>query len=205
MVIGQQKGRTTREKLKHNFGSPHPEGYRKALRLMKMAEKFGLPIVTFVDTQGAYPGVGSEERHVSEAIAVNLREMSLMETQIISTVIGEGGARLSTGERQLISFARALIANPQIFIMDEATSSIDTETEKKIQDGLQKVFHGRISFVIAHRLSTIRSADQILVINKGKIEERGTHEQLLAQRGHYYELYVNQFRREGEAQALELG
>lgn len=121
------------------------------------------------------------------------------------TVIGEGGARLSTGERQLISFARALIANPQIFIMDEATSSIDTETEKLIQDGMQRVFDGRISFVIAHRLSTIRSADQILVISKGEIEEQGTHQELLANRGHYYELYVNQFRREGESQALEAG
>lgn len=92
MLIGQQKGRTTKEKLRHNFGSPHPEGYRKALRLMKMAEKFGLPIITFVDTQGAYPGIGSEERHVSEAIAVNLREMSQLETPIISTIIGEGGS-----------------------------------------------------------------------------------------------------------------
>ena len=119
------------------------------------------------------------------------------------TKIGEGGARLSTGERQLISFARALIANPQIFIMDEATSSIDTETEKLIQDGMQRVFDGRISFVIAHRLSTIRSADQILVINKGEIEEQGTHQELLANRGHYHDLYVNQFRREAADQAIE--
>ncbi|NET62601.1 MAG: acetyl-CoA carboxylase carboxyl transferase subunit alpha, partial [Symploca sp. SIO2E6] len=78
MVIAQQKGRTTREKIAHNFGSPYPEGYRKALRLMKMADKFDLPIISLVDTQGAYPGVASEERHVSEAIAINLREMSLM-------------------------------------------------------------------------------------------------------------------------------
>lgn len=92
MVIAQHKGRTTREKLKHNFGSPYPEGYRKALRLMKMADKFDMPIITFVDTQGAYPGVASEERHVSEAIAVNLREMSRMRSPIISTVIGEGGS-----------------------------------------------------------------------------------------------------------------
>lgn len=92
MVVAQHKGRTTREKLKHNFGSPYPEGYRKALRLMKMADKFDLPIITFVDTQGAYPGVASEERHVSEAIAVNLREMSQMGCPIISTVIGEGGS-----------------------------------------------------------------------------------------------------------------
>lgn len=121
------------------------------------------------------------------------------------TKIGEGGARLSTGEKQLISFARALIANPQIFIMDEATSSIDTETEKLIQDGMQHVFEGRISFVIAHRLSTIRSADKILVINKGRVEEQGAHDELLAQRGRYYQLYVNQFRRESIQTELEAG
>lgn len=97
MVIAQQKGRTTKEKLAHNFGSPYPEGYRKALRLMKMADKFGLPLITLVDTQGAYPGLGSEERHVSEAIAVNLREMSLLKIPIVSVVIGEGGSGGAVG------------------------------------------------------------------------------------------------------------
>ncbi|MBC2606137.1 ABC transporter ATP-binding protein [Pelagicoccus albus] len=139
------------------------------------------------------------------ATLVNAHDFIMKLEDGYDTVIGEGGARLSTGERQLISFARALIADPQIFIMDEATSSIDTETEKLIQDGMQRVFKGRISFVIAHRLSTIRSADQILVISKGEIEEQGTHAELLAQRGHYYHLYVNQFRREGEENALEAG
>ncbi|MEM9160941.1 MAG: acetyl-CoA carboxylase carboxyltransferase subunit alpha [Verrucomicrobiota bacterium] len=92
MVIGQQKGRNTKENLLRNFGMPNPEAYRKALRLMKLAEKFGLPVITFVDTPGAYPGIGSEERHVAEAIAVNLREMSQLEVPIISIVIGEGGS-----------------------------------------------------------------------------------------------------------------
>jgi acetyl-CoA carboxylase carboxyl transferase subunit alpha len=92
MFIGQQKGRTTQEKIKHNFGMPKPEGYRKALRLMKMAEKFSLPIVTFIDTPGAYPGIGAEERGQSEAIAKNLFEMSTLATPIISVVIGEGGS-----------------------------------------------------------------------------------------------------------------
>jgi ATP-binding cassette, subfamily B, bacterial len=110
--------------------------------------------------------------------------------------VGEGGNRLSTGQRQLLSFARALIANPQIFIMDEATSSIDTETEQLIQAGLESVLRGRTSFVVAHRLSTIRRADRILVINHGKIEESGTHHELLKRRGHYYELYTSQFRQE---------
>jgi acetyl-CoA carboxylase carboxyl transferase subunit alpha len=92
MVIAQQKGRDTKEKIARNFGMPQPEGYRKALRLMKLAEKFGLPVFTFIDTPGAYPGLGSEERHVSEAIAVNLREMSLLRVPTISIVVGEGGS-----------------------------------------------------------------------------------------------------------------
>ena len=92
MVIGVQKGRNTEENLKRNFGSPHPEGYRKALRLMKMAEQFKMPLVTLIDTPGAYPGIGSEKRHVAEAIAVNLREMSTLETPIISVILGEGGS-----------------------------------------------------------------------------------------------------------------
>ncbi|WP_428088067.1 acetyl-CoA carboxylase carboxyltransferase subunit alpha [Candidatus Thioglobus sp.] len=92
MFIGQQKGRSTQEKLKHNFGMPRPEGYRKALRLMKMAEKFKMPIITFIDTPGAYPGIGAEERGQSEAIAKNLFEMSTLATPIISVVIGEGGS-----------------------------------------------------------------------------------------------------------------
>ncbi|MBC2594277.1 acetyl-CoA carboxylase carboxyltransferase subunit alpha [Ruficoccus amylovorans] len=92
MVIGQQKGRSTRENLARNFGCPNPEGYRKALRLMKMAEKFGMPVFCLIDTPGAYPGVGAEERHVAEAIAVNIREMSNLRVPIIATVIGEGGS-----------------------------------------------------------------------------------------------------------------
>lgn len=117
--------------------------------------------------------------------------------------VGEGGNRLSTGQRQLISFARALLANPQIFVMDEATSSIDTETEQLIQRGLETVFSGRISFVIAHRLSTIRRATRILVIANGRIEESGTHEELLRRHGKYYELYTSQFRAEREHSLLE--
>ncbi|NBB80075.1 MAG: acetyl-CoA carboxylase carboxyltransferase subunit alpha [Verrucomicrobia bacterium] len=92
MVIGQQKGRNTRENLKRNFGCPHPEGYRKALRLMEMAEKFGMPIITLIDTPGAYPGIGAEERHVAEAIAVNIRDMSTIKVPIVTIVIGEGGS-----------------------------------------------------------------------------------------------------------------
>src|SRR5687768_6787666 len=92
LVIGTQKGRETKENIKRNFGSAHPEGYRKAMRLMKLADKFGLPVISLIDTAGAYPGIGAEERHIAEAIAVNLREMTMMEVPIIATVIGEGGS-----------------------------------------------------------------------------------------------------------------
>jgi acetyl-CoA carboxylase carboxyl transferase subunit alpha len=92
MVIGTQKGRDTKENILRNFGSAHPEGYRKALRIMRLADKFHLPIVTLIDTAGAYPGIGAEERHIAEAIAVNLREMTLFEVPIIAAVIGEGGS-----------------------------------------------------------------------------------------------------------------
>lgn len=112
------------------------------------------------------------------------------------TEVGEGGSLLSTGQKQLISFARAVLRNPKIFVLDEATSSIDTETEKIIQDTIQKVLKGRTSFIIAHRLSTISNADKILVIKKGKIIESGNHSELLNKRGYYYRLYTNQFIRE---------
>ena len=117
--------------------------------------------------------------------------------------VGEGGGRLSTGQKQLISFARALIANPAIFILDEATSSVDAETEQKLQAAIAAALEGRTSFIIAHRLSTIRSADVILVIRGGRIVERGTHRELLKQRGYYYRLYVNQFREEKSREAWE--
>ena len=102
----------------------------------------------------------------------------------------------------MISLARAIIADPQIFVMDEATSSVDTHTERAIQSAVERVLDNRISFVIAHRLSTIRSADRILVIDEGKIIEQGTHHDLLARRGRYHELYTNQFTHERENQML---
>lgn len=110
--------------------------------------------------------------------------------------IGEGGGRLSTGERQLIAFARAILARPQVFIMDEATSSIDTATEQAIEAALRTIRRGRICFVIAHRLSTIRGADRILFIERGRIIESGNHNELLRRRGPYHTLYTNQFRHE---------
>ena len=112
------------------------------------------------------------------------------------TDVGESGDRLSTGEKQLISFARAIIADPKIFVLDEATSSIDTETERLIQNAVNKLLKGRTSFIIAHRLSTIRSADVILVVRGGKIIERGTHNELLKRKGYYYDLCVQQYKEE---------
>ncbi len=115
------------------------------------------------------------------------------------TILGERGAGLSQGQRQLLSIARVALIDPRILILDEATSSVDTRTEKEIQKALEKLLRGRTSFVIAHRLSTIRHADQVLVVDDGRIIERGTHQSLLAERGFYYDLYMSQFRRKDTA------
>jgi ATP-binding cassette subfamily B protein len=119
------------------------------------------------------------------------------------TPVGEGGSLLSTGEKQLISFARAILANPRLFVLDEATSSVDTETEVLIQQAIQTVLKGRTAFIIAHRLSTIRQADRILVINDGKIIEEGSHAQLMKLDGQYRQLYLNQFIQESIDQAAD--
>ena len=117
--------------------------------------------------------------------------------------VGEGGDLLSTGEKQLISFARAILANPRIFVLDEATSSIDTVTEKLIQDAIENLMKGRTSFVIAHRLSTIRQADVILVVKDGKIIEQGSHKELIEKKGAYYSLYTKQFQEENMNASME--
>ena len=118
------------------------------------------------------------------------------------TDVGEGGDRLSTGEKQLISFARAVLADPRIFVLDEATSSIDTQTEQLIQDAIDHLLKDRTSFLIAHRLSTIRKADLILVVRDGQIVERGTHLELLKRKGYYHDLYSRQFAEEHAAKVL---
>jgi len=120
------------------------------------------------------------------------------------TEVGEGGERLSTGQRQLVALARAVLRDPQILVMDEATSSVDTATEQLVQAGVEEVLKGRISFVIAHRLSTIRRADLILVIEKGHIAEQGTHRELFARRGRYWELCTSQLAAERERSLLHL-
>ncbi len=134
---------------------------------------------------------------------VNAEELILAREQGFDTPVGEGGALLSTGEKQLVSFARAILADPEIFILDEATSSVDTKTEQMIQNAITRVLHGRTAFIIAHRLSTVRGADRIFYVEDGRIAEQGSHEQLMKLRGRYWRLYTSQYAEEGTREALE--
>lgn len=154
--------------------------------------RYGNPDATMEQIEAAVKSVSADE------------VIARMENGYDSDV-GEGGDLLSTGEKQLISFARAVLADPRIFVLDEATSSIDTVTEKKIQEAIRCLMKGRTSFVIAHRLSTIRQADLILVIREGKIVERGTHSELIERRGEYYGLYTRQYQEDVVERAFEEG
>lgn len=145
----------------------------------------------------------TDEQIEAAAKAVNVHDIIMGFENGYDTEVHEGGNNLSTGQKQLISFARAIIGNPQILVMDEATSSVDTQTEHLLQQSLQTVLEGRTSFVIAHRLSTIRSADVILVIDQGELIEKGTHDELLAEKGRYFELYQKQFQTESEEELLK--
>lgn len=136
----------------------------------------------------------SDEEVIAAAKAVSAHEFIMKLENGYNTEVNERGSRLSVGQRQLISFARALLANPRILILDEATSNIDTFTERLVQRGIKKLLYGRTSFVIAHRLSTIRDADRIIVIDDGKIVEAGSHEELIGYRGLYYNLYMSQYK-----------
>lgn len=145
----------------------------------------------------------TDDEIVEAAKLTNAHNFIMKLDQGYDTQVGEGGAMLSTGEKQLISFARAVIKNPRLFILDEATSSIDTETEMLIQNAIDNVLRDRTAFVIAHRLSTIRSADKIVVMKHGEIVEQGNHKQLMAMQGYYYKLYTHQFMEEEEMQLLK--
>lgn len=155
MVIGHQKGRDTKEKIKRNFGMPRPEGYRKALRLMQMAERFKLPIVTFIDTPGAYPGVGAEERGQSEAIARNLKVMATLKTPIVCTVIGEGGSggalAIGVGDRvNMLQNATYSVISP------EGCASILWKSADKAKDAAQAMG------ITADRLKSLNLVDSIV-------------------------------------------
>lgn len=155
MIIGQQKGRDTKEKIKRNFGMPRPEGYRKALRLMKMAERFKLPILTFIDTPGAYPGIGAEERGQSEAIARNLLEMSELKTPIINTVIGEGGSggalAIGVGDRlMMLQYSTYSVISP------EGCATILWRSSDKAAEAAEAMG------LTAHRLKELQLVDEII-------------------------------------------
>ena len=155
MIIGQQKGRDTKEKIKRNFGMPRPEGYRKALRLMKMAERFKLPILTFIDTPGAYPGIDAEERGQSEAIARNLLEMSELKTPILNTVIGEGGSggalAIGVGDRlMMLEFSTYSVISP------EGCATILWRSAEKAPEAAEAMG------LTAHRLKELQLVDEII-------------------------------------------
>lgn len=136
----------------------------------------------------------TDEEIIAAAKSANAHDFIMNLEKGYDTEVNERGSRLSVGQRQLISFARALLANPRILILDEATSNIDTYTEKLVQEGIQKLLIGRTSFVIAHRLSTIRNADRIMVIDNGNIAEAGTHRELMKLKGLYYDLFMSQYK-----------
>jgi acetyl-CoA carboxylase carboxyl transferase subunit alpha len=155
MVIGQQKGRDTKEKIRRNFGMPHPEGYRKALRLMKLAEKFGIPVMTFVDTAGAWPGIGAEERSQSEAIGRNLYEMTRLRVPIIVTVIGEGGSggalAIAVGDQvNMLQYATYSVISP------EGCASILWKTAERASDAAEALG------ITAPRLKTLGLIDRVV-------------------------------------------
>jgi subfamily B ATP-binding cassette protein MsbA len=142
-----------------------------------------------------FPRPDATEDDLFQAVkASHVNEFTERFEKGVDTLIGERGVKLSGGQRQRIAIARAILANPRILILDEATSNLDTESEAYIQESLRTLMHGRTTFVIAHRLSTIRQADQILVIENGEIAERGKHEELIEKKGRYFQLYTYQAR-----------
>jgi len=153
-----------------------------------------------------YGNPNATEEQIDRALElVSAKEIVARMEKGIDSDVGEGGDLLSTGEKQLISFARAILADPRILVLDEATASVDTLTEQKIQSAIDTIIRGRTSLVIAHRLSTVRNADLILVVHDGKIVEQGTHSELLKKKGHYFRLYTRQYEDEATSDFLRAG
>ena len=153
-----------------------------------------------------YGNPGATEEDIRRALElVSATEVVARMEKGLDSDVGEGGDMLSTGEKQLISFARAILADPRILVLDEATASVDTLTEQKIQSAIETIIKGRTSLVIAHRLSTVRNADLILVVKDGKIIERGRHDELLKMKGHYYSLYTRQYEDEATSNLFAAG
>ncbi|MBM3178643.1 MAG: ABC transporter ATP-binding protein [Bacteroidetes bacterium] len=174
----------------HDLNTVALESYRSQLGVV-LQDDFLFDGTIRENVMFARPEASEEQLHKAlEAAYVN--EFTSRFEKGIDTVIGERGIKLSGGQRQRLTIARAILADPRILVLDEATSSLDTESESLIQESLKSLLKGRTTFVIAHRLSTIRQADQILVIEEGKIAERGTHDQLIEKKGRYYELYTYQ-------------
>ncbi len=168
--------------------------------LSSLRENVGVMLQdTFIFSGSVYDNIrygklDATDEEIRNAAKVVCADEFIMELEGgYDTEVNERGSRLSTGQRQLISFARVLLSDPKILILDEATSSIDTKTEKALQEGINRLLEGRTGFVIAHRLSTIRNADRIMYIDKGRIQESGTHDELMEKKGHYYKLYTSQY------------
>jgi acetyl-CoA carboxylase carboxyl transferase subunit alpha len=192
MVIGQQKGRDTREKLLRNFGMPRPEGYRKALRLMEMAERFGLPVLTFIDTPGAYPGIGAEERGQSEAIARNLMVMARLRTPIICTVIGEGGSggalAIGVGDMTLmLQYSTYSVISP------EGCASILWKSADKAADAAEALG------ITSGRLSELGLVDRVIEEPLG-----GAHRDIDAAAENIHKVLVESLRKLGKQSKDEL-
>lgn len=187
-IDGTDVRSVTAESLRKQIGIVLQDTFLFSTTVMENV-RFGKPTATDEEVQAAV-----ELAHADTFIQRLPEKMQ--------TVLGERGSGLSQGQRQLLSIARAALASPKILILDEATSSVDTRTERLIQKALEKLLKGRTSFVIAHRLSTIRNADVILVLKDGEIIERGKHDELLAQKGYYFELYMSQFKKQEEIAAL---
>lgn len=166
--------------------------YRKALGVV-LQENFLFDATVAENIRFGKPNASTEEVQEAARIA-HADEFILGFENGYDTIVGERGVKLSGGQRQRVAIARAILANPRILVLDEATSSLDSESEAKIQDGLRSLLQGRTTFVIAHRLSTIRNADQILVLENGQIVERGTHRELYERGGRYRELHDRQYR-----------